>query len=702
MDYSSLPQPLPRLIPADQILPIMKRIVGQYQTVRENIIESVDVQKANFDNLIQPLIDIDNETQGDIAIIAMLRYSSPDPASRQASEEACALVNEDQAAFTARPDFWPLLKAVKEACQEISLHFEARKYLDKLFLEFKQFGHGTLQPVQIHEYLERRNYIDGMRRKYNQRIREDAGGLWFSLDELAGVKKHDLDRFGKDPEKHDMRFVRFSAADSLVVYRNASKSATRKRMYVGNVNNLSQNAKLFEKIVVERDLNARLVGYESHATYRLEKRLMKTPAQVESLLADLHDRLLARGQHDMKLLMDLKRKESRESAKITEYDVNAIFPWDYWYYARLAEQHLHVDPEQVAEYFPIQHVISVMLEMFSGFLQLRFCPISQEQLDGSAWHDDVRAYAVWDGREASKGRFIGYLYMDLLSRDNKYKGNQNVNLQCGYLKNDGSRVYPATLLMCSFPPPAPSACTFLKHSQIISLFHELGHGIHDLLARTNYVAFHGHRSPPDFAEAFSVMLEKWCWMKPELKRLGLHYTSKDLHLKEKWLREHPGEDLPPERIPDDTIERLIKGRQVTRSLWYLRQLVYAHFDMKVHHPRTHTELRNIDSTKIFNDLLEKLWLVRAPQPEDQGYPHADLGHLVSGYDAGYYSYLSAHVFAEEFFESTFLEDPRSVSAWDRYRKGILEIGGSRDELELLVEYLGHIPTADPLLRDILQ
>ncbi|RKL19712.1 hypothetical protein BFJ68_g3191 [Fusarium oxysporum] len=659
MDYSSLPQPLPRLIPADQILPIMKRIVGQYETVRENIIESVD---------------------GDIAIIAMLRYSSPDPASH----------------------FWPLLKAVKEACQEISLHFEARKYLDKLFLEFKQFGHGTLQPVQIHEYLERRNYIDGMRRKYNQRIREDAGGLWFSLDELAGVKKHDLDRFGKDPEKHDMRFVRFSAADSLVVYRNASKSATRKRMYVGKVNNLSQNAKLFEKIVVERDLNARLVGYESHATYRLEKRLMKTPAQVESLLADLHDRLLARGQHDMKLLMDLKRKESRESAKITEYDVNAIFPWDYWYYARLAEQHLHVDPEQVAEYFPIQHVISVMLEMFSGFLQLRFCPISQEQLDGSAWHDDVRAYAVWDGREASKGRFIGYLYMDLLSRDNKYKGNQNVNLQCGYLKNDGSRVYPATLLMCSFPPPAPSACTFLKHSQIISLFHELGHGIHDLLARTNYVAFHGHRSPPDFAEAFSVMLEKWCWMKPELKRLGLHYTSKDLHLKEKWLREHPGEDLPPERIPDDTIERLIKGRQVTRSLWYLRQLVYAHFDMKVHHPRTHTELRNMDSTKIFNDLLEKLWLVRAPQPEDQGYPHADLGHLVSGYDAGYYSYLSAHVFAEEFFESTFLEDPRSVSAWDRYRKGILEIGGSRDELELLVEYLGHIPTADPLLRDILQ
>ncbi|KAF5613663.1 uncharacterized protein FTJAE_13874 [Fusarium tjaetaba] len=454
MDYKSLPQPLPRLIPADQILLTMKRIVGRYQATREDIIQSADEQAANFDNVIQPLIDIDNETQGDIAIIAMLRYASPDKVSRQASEEACTLINEDQAAFTARPDFWCFIKAVK-GNQGTSPHFEARKYLDKVFLEFKQFGHGTLQPAQIQE--------------------EDTGGIWFSIDELAGVQQHDLDRFGKDPDKHDMRFVRFSTSDSLVIYRNASKSATRKK--------------------------------------------------------------------------------------------NLCY------------------------------------------------------LGGSTWHEDVRAYSVWDDREASKGQFIGYLYMDLLSRDNKYKGSQNVNLQC---------------IISLFHGKKPHTNKRNTPGLIRS---ELGHGIHDLLARTNYVAFNGHRSPPDFAEALSVMLEKWCWMKPELKRLGLHYTRTDLQLKEKWLREHPGEGLPPGRIPNDTIEKLIEGRQVTRSLWYLRQMVYAQFDMAVHHPKSHSELLKMDFTKVFIDLLEKLWLVRAPQPEDQGYPHADLGHLVSGYDAGYYSYL---------------------------------------------------------------
>ncbi|KAF5665626.1 hypothetical protein FDENT_12535 [Fusarium denticulatum] len=127
MESQSLPQPLPRLISADQVIPTMKGIINQYQAVREGILQNVNPQAASFSNVIQPLIDIDIATQGDIGIIAMLRYASPDRASRQASEEACTLINEDQAAFTARSDFWYLVKAVKEGSDETTLHFEARK-----------------------------------------------------------------------------------------------------------------------------------------------------------------------------------------------------------------------------------------------------------------------------------------------------------------------------------------------------------------------------------------------------------------------------------------------------------------------------------------------------------------------------------------------------------------------------------------------
>ncbi|KAF5611494.1 uncharacterized protein FSUBG_2327 [Fusarium subglutinans] len=131
MESKSLPQPLTRVILADQVIPTMKGIISQYHAVREGIIQDVNPQTASFSNVIQPLINIDNATQGDIA-----------------SEEACTLINEDQAAFTARSDFWCLIKAIKEGSDE-TLHFEAQKYLNKTFLEFEQFLHATLQPQQI-------------------------------------------------------------------------------------------------------------------------------------------------------------------------------------------------------------------------------------------------------------------------------------------------------------------------------------------------------------------------------------------------------------------------------------------------------------------------------------------------------------------------------------------------------------------------
>ncbi|KAG9504834.1 hypothetical protein J7337_004812 [Fusarium musae] len=459
MGSKSLPQPLPKLIPADQVIPTMKGIINQYQAVREGIFQNVNPQATSFRNVIQPLIDIDNATQGDIGIIAMLRYASPDQASRQASEEACTLINEDQAAFTARSDFWCLIKAVKEGTGEPSLHFEARKYLNKMFLEFEQFGHATLRP----EPVKRR-------------------GLWFSLDDLSGVPQHNIDRFEKHSENHDMRFVRFSVAYSLAIYRSASKPATRKRMYVGDANNLSQNDGLFKQIAVERDLNARILDYESHAAYRPKKRLMKTPDIVEEFLTDLETKLMARGKRDMKSLVELKKQNEPENSIDEGFNDDMIFPWEYWYYARMAQQRRHVSQDRVAEYFHLQHVIKVMLEMFSEFLSIQFFPISPHRLKGSIWHEDVHVWAVWE----------------------------------------------------------------------------------DSLPLS--------RSPPDFAEALSVMLEKWCWMEPELKRLGLHYTRTDPQLKEKWLREHPGEELPPAQIPDDMIQILTQGQQVTRSLWFLRQM----------------------------------------------------------------------------------------------------------------------------------
>ncbi|KAK6193301.1 hypothetical protein LQW54_012602 [Pestalotiopsis sp. IQ-011] len=193
------------------------------------------------------------------------------------------------------------------------------------------------------------------------------------------------------------------------------------------------------------------------------------------------------------------------------------------------------------------------------------------------------------------------------------------------------------------------------------------------------------------------MLENWCWMKYELRRMSRHYSHLDPKYLEAWQASNPEKSLPAEKCPDELLGGLIRSRNHNRAMWYLRQLAFARFDMEVHHVKSHEACIALDETRLYNDTTTRLFLVQDPGPEDRGHGQSDFGHLMAGYDAGYFSYLSAHVFAADLFESTFADDPRDQGAWDRYRCGILEPGGSRDEMQM-EEFLGRPINPQALLR----
>ena len=130
--------------------------------------------------------------------------------------------------------------------------------------------------------------------------------------------------------------------------------------------------------------------------------------------------------------------------------------------------------------------------------------------DDISWHEDVKIFSVWDD-EGEGGGFVGYLYLDLHPRPGKYGHAANFSLQPGYILPNGTRRYPATALVCNFSKPTETKPSLLKHDEVVTLFHELGHGIHDLAGRTKYSRFHGTSVVRDFVEAPSQMLENWCW-----------------------------------------------------------------------------------------------------------------------------------------------------------------------------------------------
>ena len=204
--------------------------------------------------------------------------------------------------------------------------------------------------------------------------------------------------------------------------------------------------------------------------------------------------------------------------------------------------------------------------------------------------------------------------------------------------------------MCNFTKPGPKKPSLLKHDEVVTLFHELGHGIHDLVSKTTYSRFHGTSTVRDFVEAPSQMLENWCWTPSQLRSLSRHYSSLSPDYLAGWQEAQQARSggktasgPPPERIPDDVIENLIRTKHVNDALFNLRQLHFGIFDMTVHEPKSHADIEALPLSATYNTLRQEITQMDGPEAlgagNEWGHGEATFGHLIGGYDAGYYGYL---------------------------------------------------------------
>jgi len=288
------------------------------------------------------------------------------------------------------------------------------------------------------------------------------------------------------------------------------------------------------------------------------------------------------------------------------------------YYDRLLlEKKYQLDSQKISEYFPLTHTIEGMLKIFESLFGLEFVEVTDNSK--SVWHEDTKQFRVYNEKpsDGDEQTFVGWLYLDLHPRDGKYGHAANFNLQPGFTDENGKRHYPATALVCNFSKPTPTKPSLLKHDEVVTLFHELGHGIHDLVAITNYSRFHGTNVVRDFVEAPSQMLENWCWTVSELASLSSHYQT-------------------GEKIPKDMIDNIIRTKNVNAALFNLRQLHFALYDMKMHNLSSPEDAEKIDPTSEYNNYRTEITMLDPPEGMDDHFGHgeATFGHLMGGYDAG--------------------------------------------------------------------
>jgi len=228
-------------------------------------------------------------------------------------------------------------------------------------------------------------------------------------------------------------------------------------------------------------------------------------------------------------------------------------------------------------------------------------------------------------------------------------------------------------MVANLAKPTTDKPALMRHDDVVTFFHEMGHVFHGLLSKTKYSRFHGTSVARDFVEAPSQMLENWCWEPKVLQQMSSHYQTK-------------------EPLPAELIEKIIKSRYVNIGLFYLRQLFFAKFDLKVH-----TDQVSEDYTQLWNTMREKISLVK----HDKVCPgQATFGHITGGYDAGYYGYTYSLVFAADMYATVFKADPLNPASGKLYRDKILCPGGSREELDSLKDFLNREPNSNAFLEEL--
>jgi saccharolysin len=606
-----------------------------------------------------------NTTNGLQNQLTFYQHVSTDKEIRDASNKAEKLICDFGIESSQREDVYKSFQTLLDSVDLTQLEPETKRYLEKTVNEFKRNGLGLSvdERAKVKEIQKR---LSDLSIQFSKNMGENTEFILFTTEELDGVPKDTLDQFEKVNDKLKMTF---KYPDLFPVLKYARNPETRKTAFVGDQNkNSGNNVLLVEAIKLRKQL-AKVLGYKTFSDYVLEERMAKNTENVKNFLEDLKTKLKPLGLKERESLLQLK-KQDYESKGLT-FD-NDYYVWDHRYYDNmLLEKEYQIDEQKIAEFFPMDSTIAKMLSFFEQLFNLKFV----EQIENkSTWHEDVKQFAVWNLDNEEKPKFVGWLYFDLHPRDGKYGHAANFGIWPGYSKENGSRSYPVTALVCNFSKPTKEKPSLLKHDEVTTFFHELGHGIHDLMGKTKYSKFHGTSVSWDFVEAPSQMLEYWTWSASELKELSSHYQT-------------------GESIPENLISQLIKTKHVNGGLFNLRQLHFGLFDITIH-----SSDADIDLTKFWNELRQETALVSNGDTISKGFQ--SFGHIMGGYQAGYYGYMWSQVFAADIYYTKFQNDPMNTKSGVEYRDIVLSRGGSRDEMDNLKELLGREPNNEAFSKEL--
>ena len=656
-------------VEAEAVIPALTQCLDDNRAKLKDLLDTTDT--PNWDNFIRPLEVAENNLSRLWSPISHLNAVVNTDELREAYNTALPMLSEYSTEMGQNSDFFKAIQAVQASQDGPALDNAQQKSLNDSLKSFTRSGINLSEDKQ-QRFKAISQKLSQLSSKFSDNVL-DATNDWTLLindvSDLKGLSENSLAAAAQSASLRDLSgwllTLEFPSFHAIMTY--ADDRALREKVYKAYTTRASEEAEnpsfnnnqLMVEILELRQEKAELLGFDHYADYSIDVKMAESPAQVIGFLEELAEKSLPAAQKEFD---ELKTFASEH------LELKDLQAWDIGYASdKLKQQLFDFSSEDLKPYFPVDEVLKGLFKIVENLYGIRFA--ANETVD--SWHKDARFYEIFD----SSGQLIAQFYLDLYARQHK-RGGAWMADYCTRFNNGSSIQTPVAFMTCNASSPTADKPALFTHDEVITLFHEFGHGLHHMLTQIEYLSISGISGVEwDAVELPSQFMENFCWQRETVDMFAAHYET-------------------AEKIPEDLFSKIKAAQHFQSGMAMVRQLEFSLFDLRIHMDKSIDSPAKIQS--ILNETRSKVAVI--PAPNFNRFQNS-FGHIFAGgYAAGYYSYKWAEVLSADAFSRFEEEGLFSEKAGKDFLEQVLHQGGSRPAMESFVAFRGREPKVDALLR----
>jgi len=669
LDFTGLPRFSD--IKPEHVRPALDQLLNELRSRREQLFSGAGTY--TWDSFVQPMEDMDEKLNRMWSPVSHLNAVMNNESLRAAYNECLPLLSEYGTELAQDERVYSAFRQVFDRKDFQDLTAAQQKIVKNALRDFRLAG-AELGAADKKIFKANQTRLAELTSRFSENVL-DATNAWEMIltdeKDLSGLPEFAVTMARQSAEQNGKNGWRFTldGPSYLSFMSHANNGELRKTMYEAYLCRASDqgpnagkwdNTPVILEILKLKQQQAKLLGYKNYAEVSIVSKMADSVQQVMEFLDELAARSVKPARKEFNSLQQFAREH---------HGVDVINAWDVPYFSEKQRVALHnISQEELRPYFPEQKVLDGLFEILNRLYGFRV----RERFDVATWHKDVRVFDILSPDDSIRGQF----YLDLYARPHKRGGAWMDDCISRKRSAEGRVQVPVAYLLCNFAAPVNDNPALFTHNEVITLFHEFGHGLHHMLTQVDFVGVSGINGVPwDAVELPSQFMENWCWEREALGLISSHYQT-------------------GEPIPDELYERMHAAKNFQSAMQMVRQLEFAIFDMRLHSDFDPLGKQTVN--ELLDEVRQKVAVMKFPPfvRFQNGFTHIFGG----GYSAGYYSYkwsevLSADAFSK--FEENGIFDRETGKA---FLKNVLEPGGSKEPSELFRNFRGRGPNIDALLR----